>query len=261
MENFIGSGEKTIMVIASNCTISGNSAGFGGGGLDNLAGTVTLTNCTISGNFATDNFSTGGGLSNNGGVITATNCTVRDNSAGFSGGGLENVFGGTATLTNCTVSGNSAPTGGGHCSTRYYSSTTLRMTNCTISGNSATGNGGGGVNNYGGTATLTNVGSQRREGIGGGLYVTSGSVGVVTLHKTTVAAELRLHASDWQHLWRRDPRPSAAAIFPGRLSPRTHHQRPGGRTVCGRRDMKAINRRTAPSWARAVQRQGQALQY
>ena len=96
----------------TNCTVSGNSAQHGGGGLYNRRhghadqlhrqrqhrqrqrrrpvqrrhdGTTTLTNCTVSGNSAGSN---GGGLLNYGGTATLTNCTVSGNSAGDYGGGL-----------------------------------------------------------------------------------------------------------------------------------------------------------------------------
>ena len=68
-------------------------------------GTATLTNCTVSGNSA--GYGGGGGLYNNGGTATLTNCTVSGNSAADGGGGCINAVG-TTTLTNCTVSGNSA---------------------------------------------------------------------------------------------------------------------------------------------------------
>src|SRR5262249_31665131 len=61
------------------------SAGDNGGGLYNLNGTLTLTNCTVSGNSAGYD---GGGLWNNG-TATLTDCTVSGNSAG-KGGGLFN---------------------------------------------------------------------------------------------------------------------------------------------------------------------------
>ena len=78
-----------------------------------LSGTTTLTNCTVSGNSAGND---GGGLDTSGGTYggttTLTNCAVSGNSAGNDGGGLYNKSG-TTTLTNCTVSGNFASNGGG----------------------------------------------------------------------------------------------------------------------------------------------------
>ncbi len=56
----------------ANSTISGNTAGFGGGGVD-ANGTLTVTNSTISGNTAGDR---GGGVTNRVyGTMTVTNST------------------------------------------------------------------------------------------------------------------------------------------------------------------------------------------
>ena len=100
---------------------SGNAAG---GGLFNNNATAKLTNCTVSGNSAGHY---GGGLDNYG-TATLTNCTVSGNSA-YRGGGLLNY--GTATLTNCTVSGNSAAGyGGGLYNANFYGNgSTLTLTN------------------------------------------------------------------------------------------------------------------------------------
>ncbi len=62
----------------SGLTITGGSAATGGG-LENLAGTATLTNCTVSGNTASTE--SGGGLYNFSGTLTLTNCTVSGNYA------------------------------------------------------------------------------------------------------------------------------------------------------------------------------------
>ena len=71
-------------------------------------GTATLTNTSVSGNSA----GFGGGVTNWLGKVTLlNNCTVSGNSADC-GGGLYNFYG-TAKLTNCIVSGNSAGHGGG----------------------------------------------------------------------------------------------------------------------------------------------------
>ena len=88
----------------ANCTLSGNSAFNGGGGVNNGGtGTATLTNCTLSGNSA----DFGGGV-NIGANATTTliNCTLSGNSA-QTAGGVENF--GTATLTDTIVAGNTGP--------------------------------------------------------------------------------------------------------------------------------------------------------
>ncbi len=89
----------------TGCTISGNSANYGGGVAND--GTLTLTACTLSGNSA--NY--GGGVLNDR-TATLTACTLSGNSAS-EGGGLDNNFGAVMTLTACTLSGNSASAGGG----------------------------------------------------------------------------------------------------------------------------------------------------
>ena len=93
----------------TRCTISDNHPNMSmyGSGIIN-EGTATLTNCTISGN----SFGSGGGMWNiTGGTTTMVNCTVTNNT-GTMGGGLRNT--GNAAdfqLTNTMVSGNTAGTG------------------------------------------------------------------------------------------------------------------------------------------------------
>jgi hypothetical protein len=92
----------TLMV--SNSTVSGNSAG-GGGGISN-SGTLTLSNSTVSGNSALGGFGSGLG----GGILTAstvsiTNVTLTANRAGVHGGGLY-VSPGSPVLHNTLVAGN-----------------------------------------------------------------------------------------------------------------------------------------------------------
>ncbi len=155
------------------CTVSGNSAGLGGGLMAYEGGDNNLTNCTISGNIAAgvSPFSgQGGGVFNFRATLTLTDCTLTGNSAGVSGGGLENgslgppVFatsGATAAgatrgvnddqstmfLTNCTVSGNTAyDTGGG-----LANYDTLSLTNTIVAGNN-----GGDVVDSGGSQTGSN---------------------------------------------------------------------------------------------------------
>ncbi len=170
----IAGGEATL----GDCTIDGNSAGFGGG-LSVIAGTVTLTNCTLSDNSATGGGGVGAFVFSQA-TITLTSCKLIDNSAeGFFGGGgmLTASFatGTTATLTNCTLSGNSSASAGGGLTN--LGGVAAALTNCTVTGNSADDTGGGLANGSGeviiggATPTLTLTGclvSNNSAAAGGG---------------------------------------------------------------------------------------------
>ncbi len=162
-------------LIIKNCTISGNSTVWdGGGGIYNYKGTITVTGSTISGNSV--GFE-GGGIYNYYGSITVTGSTISDNSSGYSGGGIYNCKGnftintstisdnyadihggginnlnGSLTITGSTISGNSAENWGGGICNRYCS-LPLTITGSTISGNSA-GSTGGGIYNISNTTTI-----------------------------------------------------------------------------------------------------------
>ena len=119
-----GSGvdNRSALVTIINTTISGNSAGEGGGiytGGGKLPGNLTVINSTISGNFAS---SDGGGIASGFSVLTIVNSTISGNSVGDpdygDGGGIasgSSVVLPALTITNSTVSGNSAATCGGVC--------------------------------------------------------------------------------------------------------------------------------------------------
>ncbi len=125
----------------ANSTISGNTAGFGGGGVD-ANGTLTVTNSTISGNTAGDR---GGGVTNRVyGTMTVTNSTISGNSTsgtGSYGGGVAN-YDSTITLTNSTITRNrSGDRGGGVHNRGVYTVGRVTVTNSIISGNTARGAG------------------------------------------------------------------------------------------------------------------------
>src|SRR6266487_1300647 len=126
---FITLGET---VTISGFTIRNGHVGNDAGGIDNEDGsTVTVTNCTLSGNSA----GLGGGMFN-GGPLTIGSTTISDNSAA-NGGGIYNSGGGTTTITNSTVSGNTAGSGGG-----IFNIGMLAITSSTLSNNSASLGGG-----------------------------------------------------------------------------------------------------------------------
>ena len=126
---FITFGET---VAISGFTIRNGHAGTAGGGIDNENNaTLTITNCTISGNVA----GLGGGIFNNG-MLTITSTTISGNFSS-NGGAVYNSGGGTLTITNSTVSGNSAGSGGG-----IFNIAAFAITNSTFSGNSAQLGGG-----------------------------------------------------------------------------------------------------------------------
>ena len=144
-----GSGVENLSaaVTITNSTISGNSAGRGGGIYTDggkLPGNLTVMNSTISGNFA----SLGGGISCGFSVLTIINSTISGNSAGDPdyGGGIAADGGGIVppalTITNSTVSGNSAATCGGVCGG------TVEIGNTILNAN-ASGNIGGTVTSRG----------------------------------------------------------------------------------------------------------------
>jgi hypothetical protein len=89
----------TLTVMDSSITLN---AGKSGGGIDNEStASLTMGDCTISGNSVGFN---GGGIST-GGTFTAVNTTISGNFAGIGGAGIYN-FSGTLGLGNSIVSGN-----------------------------------------------------------------------------------------------------------------------------------------------------------
>lgn len=146
-------------VTVTNCVLTGNSAGQGGG-----ASLGTLVNCSMTGNRA----SIGGGAFG----ALLNRCTVTGNSASSGGGAC------LGTLNHCVLTGNSARQGGGatsntlnHCSlientasaegAGAYAGT---LNGCWLTGNSASGSGGGacaGILNH---CTLTGNSASRGGG-------------------------------------------------------------------------------------------------
>jgi predicted outer membrane repeat protein len=162
--HFFG-GRAYITII--DCTITGNSAPSGGGGIFATNTSLSVANSTISGN---STGSSGGGISVSGsGLVPGSsivNSTISGNSAKTSGGGIS----GGATVENSTISGNSAGTSGGG----IYNNSSLDVTLSTITGNSAPS--GGGIYNVGSVEvsnTILNAGASGENIFNDGGTVTS----------------------------------------------------------------------------------------
>jgi hypothetical protein len=182
-------------LIMNNCSVLGNMSATNGGGLYNGNGdSMTISQTTI-GSQAQPNETQfgGGGISNQNGSLSITQSTIAYNEAvdlgpnaasqaadkvGFGGGiATNNATGFSTTLTNCTIAFNVAGTvsgndklttfGGGGIATQSGTGGALNLINCTVASNSATDtgnvqdeNGGGGILNAGadtggGTTTIT----------------------------------------------------------------------------------------------------------
>lgn len=138
------------------------SPGAGGGAVVNN-NTMTLERCTLSGNTA----GYGGAIWNNpGAIMTLRQCTIAENTASQSGG-IENR--GVMTLVHCTVADNTAPTIGGIFN--YLESLTIE--NCIVAGNS--GGLGNDVNNQG-TITTVGANIVQTSIPGGGPITVAGTI-------------------------------------------------------------------------------------
>ncbi len=142
-----GEGSDTVL---SGFVITGGNA-TNGGGMHNNDSSPTVTNCSFSGNTAT--FLGGGMYSFFRSSPTVTNCAFSGNTATSSGGGMFNGCS-SPTVSNCTFNGNTANNGGGMANTIGCSPT---VTNCSFSGNAAANNGGG-MFNLAVSPTVTNTG-------------------------------------------------------------------------------------------------------
>ena len=148
----------------TGCTFSHNMAfSIGGGMYNDQVSSPTLTDCTFSANTAL----TAGGMGNNGSSPVLTGCEFLDNVASTAmGGGMTNDRS-SPVLIDCRFLRNSASTWAGALY-NYKSSPTL--TGCMISANSA--NDGGGIYNFDSSPRLTDCGLTVNEAVqnGGGIY-------------------------------------------------------------------------------------------
>jgi hypothetical protein len=119
------------------------------------ATTVSISGLTITNGNNHDGG--GGGIQNIQSTLTLSNCSLVGNSAYPGGGGIMSCFCGSSgaarlTLINCIISGNSAEVGGGIYNYGIVGPTTLIVVGSTITNNFAGAAGGGGIKNQSGGA-------------------------------------------------------------------------------------------------------------
>jgi predicted outer membrane repeat protein len=114
------------MINISNCTLSGNSAFYLGGGIHVNSDGWSIQNTTISGN----NSSEGGGLFNNG-ILEMVNSTISGNQAEEGGGVMQSGYD-EAYFSFVTVAENTAISGGG----LEVDVARIKITNSIVAGNS-----------------------------------------------------------------------------------------------------------------------------
>lgn len=171
---YLYNGSALLDVTISGLTITGGSAGVGGGIAD-FGENLVLDGVTVTGNEAS---SDGGGLWADDATagtfsLTIRNSEISGNTAGNGGGGIYVDDPGPVLIQNTVISGNdAAQSGGGIAFNAPYSGTTIE--NSTISGNTAGVWGGGiyfydtdgGIHTVRGTTISTNTAGQ-----GGGLFL------------------------------------------------------------------------------------------
>jgi hypothetical protein len=176
----------------TDCTITGNTGGSGGGIYN--TGTLTITNSTVTSNAA----GSGGGIDNAGGVATITDSTISNNSetspGDAFGGGVEDA--GTLTVADSTISNNTATALGGNAegagiddrgvATIIDSTISYNSTSATTNGGIAGGGGFGGVGNLtvaDSTISHNSVSAPAGQALGGGIA----DPGLITITASTIS--------------------------------------------------------------------------
>ena len=159
----------------NNCTITGNSSGTNGVGIDMTASgaSLILENSVISANTCGVSTGSSGSIAGSGGGIyasgavtvtilnstVANNLSVENNNVAGTGGGIDlAVPGSSLTIVGSTISNNTA-TGSGGGGGIYFDGAVgmggFTIENSTIAGNRAVNGGGIELSNFAGTANIT----------------------------------------------------------------------------------------------------------
>ena len=213
-----------ITVELKGLTLSSGHTTGNGGGILNLASSLTLTGTTLSGNSANE----GGGIYNSGGTLYVNDSLVMNNTAVVYGGGIRNSGGGGVHIDHSSISGNTAPSGGGGIfddfsavgvtmanstlsgnvaffgAGLYSQNSVLTVTNTTVSGNATTGNAGGGIYLQESSAALvhaTIADNTAAGSSGGGILVANFAAGVeVTTSNSIIAGNSASRRADIWYL-------------------------------------------------------------
>ncbi len=114
---------------------AGNALNEEGGGIMDVASSVTVRNCTFAGNYSSQS---GGGLYSRNSASAAENCVFSGNEAQWGGGMYTDNS--TSVVDGCTFTENDAVYGGGMAAAN---SNVPEVKNCTFSKNTASDRGGG----------------------------------------------------------------------------------------------------------------------
>ncbi|MFH1744040.1 MAG: right-handed parallel beta-helix repeat-containing protein [bacterium] len=121
----------------ANCTITGNTSRYGGGGMSfNGGSSPVVTNCTITRNTAAN----GGGVFCDLSSPSLTDCAISGNEAEENGGGVYCWYESSPKLTDCVIARNRAAKNGGGVS--FWGKSSPALTNCAITENAAASGGG-----------------------------------------------------------------------------------------------------------------------
>ncbi len=154
-------------LVMTDSRVSGNQAGYGGGGIASVAGTIMLTRCTIDANVGY----LGGGIRSRTGSVTLASSTLSGNGewAVSHGGGIH--AGGPLVVVDSTISGNTGKLGAG-----IQSGDTTNLTRSLVAGNQAYYSGGGIHVLAGGMIEVTGstIDNNSARYVGGGVYAEGG---------------------------------------------------------------------------------------
>ena len=147
-------------VTVRNCTFAGNFSSQSGGGLYSRNSFSTLENCVFSGNEA----DSGGGMYTDDSASVADGCIFTENEAVY-GGGMATVNSHVPEVKNCTFSKNTASDRGGG----MYTSNSANVSSSTFTENSASDGGGMFCSGYAPIVTNCTFSGNTASGQGGGI--------------------------------------------------------------------------------------------